>query len=325
MTTRDERMAKRRIADGRFRVQGELLEKAFKTKRKQDAIIATTKYVGPLKWHDKLYAAKWTPENHLVYPFAANPVLAALLLAFNRVKAMPITGSDILEETFQNIRLYPAVAYVETDNYVGFVASKNADPFGLANTQYYSAGPGHTIQGPATIWMPVNAGTSSKFVGFVSGNTAIGTYTSCLMGLADVEYTGTLTIVEPLFKYRVEASTRVPCWSFQLNGYGTCKYSLIAEPDYYVGWFRNNKRNGYGILRNQYDMKVRYMGNWKDDKFHGKGILLLVNWYTSDVYMQCNFTDGKPDMDPMNLHEDLYDENGPFDHNKLSRVFFHHN
>ena len=76
--------------------------------RKKLAIAATTRYVGPVTWHDELFEAKWTPKNHCIYSFAVNPVVAACLLAILRIIA--VTDSNILEEMLENIRLYSAVA-----------------------------------------------------------------------------------------------------------------------------------------------------------------------------------------------------------------------
>ena len=54
------------------------------------------------------------------------------------------------------------------------------------------------------------------------------------------------------------------------EGYGWCK---SADNYIYKGEYKNNKRNGYGILlkiKNEKEIK-EYEGYWKDDKMHGKG------------------------------------------------------
>lgn len=53
-----------------------------------------------------------------------------------------------------------------------------------------------------------------------------------------------------------------------LNGYGT----EIKIGDYkYIGNFRNRMKNGKGEII--WDNGQSYLGNWKDGKFDGEGIL----------------------------------------------------
>jgi len=117
------------------------------------------------------------------------------------------------------------------------------------------------------------------------------------------------------------------------SGKGTIKYKYIGLPplDYnlqtgkfefnkrdiemgfilgfnarYNGEIKNGKRNGYGILESK--MRLKYEGNWKDDKFHGKGILTQER---SRFKYEGSFVNGKKEGEghlsdylSINLNED---------------------
>ncbi len=49
----------------------------------------------------------------------------------------------------------------------------------------------------------------------------------------------------------------------------------------YEGDYKNNKRNGYGVMIYQdggkYSEGSRYEGNWVDDKRNGQGVMIYLN------------------------------------------------
>ena len=62
------------------------------------------------------------------------------------------------------------------------------------------------------------------------------------------------------------------------------KSQIYENGDEYIGEFKNNKRNGYGVLyynKNNINMRDRYEGDWKDDKIEGKG---KIYWNNGDKY-----------------------------------------
>ena len=76
------------------------------------------------------------------------------------------------------------------------------------------------------------------------------------------------------------------------TGYGKFVYPSGA---YYEGQWKDNKKHGKGILINS-DGKTIYEGHWMNDKYHGKGILHNLNIiYINDEfeYKDFNYLDKK--------------------------------
>ena len=54
-------------------------------------------------------------------------------------------------------------------------------------------------------------------------------------------------------------------------------FSFLFTDGFYSGSFQNGKRNGYGTLHNIDTRQLLFNGFWKQDKYHGKGILWNKN------------------------------------------------
>lgn len=253
------------------------------TPREKAGIAATTCHVGPVTWHEELFEAKWTRHNHCIYPFAVNPVVAACLLAVRRIAT---TDPNLLEEMLENIRLYSAVAYVETDNYIGFVAPRSKhNKFALTVPNLYINSKSHKVHGAARLLSYEHQPNASDqtFTGFILGDSAIGAYTTRNWGEITSHYIGHMSVSEPenLFGMVLQA-----------KGRGTCIYT--ANNQIYTGSFVRGIRTGYGIMRKR-DGTVTYMGFWLNGVPHGQGIGL----FSDHVYWQGPF-----------MHGDAVKENG---------------
>ena len=57
----------------------------------------------------------------------------------------------------------------------------------------------------------------------------------------------------------------------KINGYGRYIYATAPKTglEYYEGYFKDAKRAGQGDYF--YSSGIKYSGQWKDDKYHGKG------------------------------------------------------
>ena len=64
----------------------------------------------------------------------------------------------------------------------------------------------------------------------------------------------------------------------RLHGKGVMTY---PDGRLYEGDFKNNQRNGFGVMIYQdggkYSEGSRYEGGWRDDKRHGKGVMIYPN------------------------------------------------
>ena len=65
-----------------------------------------------------------------------------------------------------------------------------------------------------------------------------------------------------------------------------------------MGRWANDKRSGYGVLRNNLE-GWRFLTLWKEDKKHGRGIFVNSN----DLYVQCLFSFGQMIDEGLVYHE----------------------
>ena len=66
--------------------------------------------------------------------------------------------------------------------------------------------------------------------------------------------------------------------------------SLPYGNDLYIGWMEGGKRTELGILYN-FEMYEKYIGYWKDDMYHGEGILYDDTWF--EIEYEGNFQYGE--------------------------------
>ncbi|CAK68056.1 unnamed protein product (macronuclear) [Paramecium tetraurelia] len=67
------------------------------------------------------------------------------------------------------------------------------------------------------------------------------------------------------------------------DGFGMMVYSNGNQYDYYVGQFQQNKQHGSGEIK--YSTGESYKGEFQNNQFHGKGILILqdqITYYEGD-------------------------------------------
>lgn len=74
---------------------------------------------------------------------------------------------------------------------------------------------------------------------------------------------------------------------------------LFADGSSYEGEFLNDKREGYGILKNSSD-NIIYEGEWKNDKFDGNGTCYNADPQNENSFDYNNF-------DTMGKHWVKYD------------------
>ena len=90
------------------------------------------------------------------------------------------------------------------------------------------------------------------------------------------------------------------------NGYG--KWAYAGSDDYYLGFWKNGKKTGYGMY--MWEGTGKYIGNWENDGMNGYGVYIaenednIVGWYqngnlnglgvakTSDSWKQGWFSNG---------------------------------
>ena len=104
----------------------------------------------------------------------------------------------------------------------------------------------------------------------------------------------------------------------KFEGFGK---QYLGNGEYYIGNFKNNKRNGHGILYNKED-QIIYEGDFSDDKIEGKG----KKYNESDgLIYEGDFVDGKYEGEgKLYLKENLeliytgkFENNVPIDKEKI--------
>lgn len=51
---------------------------------------------------------------------------------------------------------------------------------------------------------------------------------------------------------------------------------IYNDGKFYEGLWENDKRNGFGILKNEKGQVV-YQGTWMEDLYHGRGVEINLN------------------------------------------------